>query len=684
MTKPIAIDFETFSRCELRSRGLHNYAVDPSTGAHCLAFGRDPLDVGLWIEGQPFPQELQEHLDAGGIFSAWNAQFEFYIWNFVCVRRYGWPKLPLSQLECSMAQSYAMSLPGALEKAAIVLGVNQQKDAFGARVMMQLAKPRADGSLWRPADDPEKFRRLYEYCRQDVRTELAIRPRMLTLSPQEQALWRLDQKINYRGVQVDLPSIEKAVALVEGEQARLNKEMLRITSGVVGKCSEVQLLAKWVKLQGVPMESVNKSSVLDALDGDLPANVRAALTLRKEAAKTSTAKLVSMRERASPDGRVRGGFQYHGSSTGRWAHRGVQTGNFPRPRPGVKMKDIEDVLSHLDSRDHIDMFHGPVLDAVADSLRAMVTAAPGHELIAVDFSAIEARGIAWLAGQESALEIFRGDGKIYEHAAAGIYGKPMQKVTKDERQIGKVAILALGYGGGVGAFQNMATAYGITVTDELAEKVKVGWRKSNPRIVQYWRDLENAAINAIDFKDEKENVQSAGPKGREVRFKMDGSFLFCRLPSGRVLTYPFARMDSSHTFINQKTKKRITLSGDALKEQGEPDGCVRVRTNDSVLWAWAVNTMTNKWEEYSPWGGFLSENLTQAICRDLLAEAITRLEANGFQVVGHVHDEVIVEIPTTAPADTLQRIEEIMCVVPTWAKDFPISAEGWRGARYRK
>lgn len=650
---PIAIDFETYSRVELRTRGLDNYAVDASTGAHCMAYGRDPLDVGLWIEGQPLPAEIEDHLRAGGTFTAWNAQFEWHIWNKVCVRRYGWPPLPIEQLECSMAQSYAMSLPGALEKAAVVLGVNQQKDAVGARVMMQVAKPRGDGTMWRPADDPAKFQRLYDYCRQDVRTELAIRQRLLALSPEEQELWRIDQRINQRGVQVDLDSIERAIALVEAEKARLDRQMLRVTGGVVGKCSEVQLLAKWIRLQGVEMESVNKASIIDALDGELPDNVRAALALRREAAKTSTAKLLSMRERASPDGRVRNGFQYHGSSTGRFAHRGIQTGNFPRPRHGVKMKDIEDVIAHLDQRDHVDMFHGPVLDAVADSLRAMITAAPGYELIACDFSAIEARGIAWLAGQESVLQIFRGHGKIYEHAAAGIYGKPMEKVTKDERQIGKVAILALGYGGGVGAFQNMAQAYGIEVTDALADQIKVAWRNSNRKIVNYWYELENASIDAVDFG----KVTTAGPKGREVKFKMDGSFLYCRLPSGRILSYPYP----------------------SIKPIETPWGEIK-----NALHAWAVNTMTNKWEEYALWGGFLSENITQAICRDLLADAIKRLEAHGLSVVMHVHDEIVVEVPQSAPPHALERIEQSMCIVPAWAKDFPIAAEGWRGVRYRK
>jgi len=692
------IDFETYSACELKDRGLHNYATDPTTGVHCMAFAfddeaiscvdADEMNVGtLW--------RIDEHVKAGGLVYAHNAAFELAIWNGVCVPRYGWPELKPEQVRCTMAMAYAMSLPGALANAAPALGIEQRKDQAGARVMMQLAKPKSfedgwtgeqcpacggygeryskeydhDAScpdcggtgdrygkkaiFWTPADDPAKFEELYAYCRQDVEVERALHHRLMELSDYEQKIWRLDYKINQRGIQVDLESIDKAIALVEAEKKRLNAEMLRVTGGVVGSCTEVQLLVKWIRTQGVEIKGLAKADVLDALSGELPPAVEAALRLRKEAAKSSTAKLIAMKERASADGRVRGIHQYHGAATGRWAGRGIQAQNFPRPRPGMKPEHIDDVIANLHQRDYIDMMYGPTMDAMADTLRGMLTAPRGKELTAIDFSAIEARVLAWLAGEEKVLDIFRTHGKIYEHAAAGIYHVPMDRVTKDQRQIGKVAVLALGYGGGVGAFQSMARVYGVKVPDDEADDIKKAWREAHPNIVHYWYDLERAAIAAI----RQGGKHSAGACGRQCTFVKNGSFLWCQLPSKRVLCYPYP-----------KIAERETPWGE-MKE---------------AVHFMAVNGTTNKWEETSTYGGSLSENVTQAVARDLLADALLRLDAAGYDIVMHIHDEAVMEIETTCDNDTLERVEKLMSETPAWAAGLPVSAEGWRAKRYRK
>lgn len=348
----------------------------------------------------------------------------------------------------------------------------------GARVMMQLAQPKADGTFWTRAEAPEKFEQLFAYNRQDVRTELAVCERMMELSDEEQNLWALDFKINQRGIQIDLAAVNAAIKLVEAEKARLNAAMLRTTGGVVGSCTEVQLLIKWIRSRGVELGGVAKADVLDALGGELPVDVRAALNLRKEAAKSSTAKLVAMRDRASSDGRVRGTMQYHGANTGRWAGRGIQVQNFPRGN--LKPSDVDDAINHFNDRDYLNMMYDAPLDVLASCLRAMIVAKPGHDLVAADFSAIEARVLAWLAGEEKVLDIFRTHGKIYEHAAAGIYHVDMDSVSKAQRQIGKVAVLALGYGGGVGAFQSMARNYNVKVADAEADNIKAAWREAHP------------------------------------------------------------------------------------------------------------------------------------------------------------------------------------------------------------
>lgn len=651
------LDFETYSAADLPAVGLHNYATHPSTGAHCFAVALDDEEVRLCGDVSSAAVDfidVMAHVAAGREVVAHNAAFELAIWNNVCVPKYGWPVLRASQMRCTMAQAYSMALPGSLDKAAAAVGIDQRKDVAGGRVMLQLSRPKPDGAFWRAADAPEKFETLYAYCRQDVEVERALDKRLFHLSPEEHRLWVLDQKINERGVQVDLRSIDIAIRLVENEKARLDAEMLRTTGGVVGKCTEVALLLQWIQQQGVRIDGVAKADVIDALKADeMPAAVRKALLLRQEAARSSTAKLRAMQTRASADGRVRGTLQYHGASTGRWAGRGIQVQNFPRPRPGTKPAHIEDIVAHLEDRDYIDVMYGPVLDAMADTLRGMITAGPGKDLMAMDFSAIEARVLAWLAGEESVLEIFRTHGKIYEHAAAGIYRKAIDAVTKDERQIGKVAVLALGYGGGVGAFQSMARVYGVHVEDDRADQIKTAWRKAHPRIVRYWGDLESAAIEAIRNR----GPVRAGHKGREVTFVRSGSALWARLPSKRVLCYMFPSV-----------RPTTTPWGDTKP----------------AMYFMSENSVTRKWEETTTYGGSLAENITQAVARDLLAEALPRLEANGFEVVFHAHDEAVVEVDAKAGKDALRQAEELMAVQPAWASGLPLAAEGWRGKRYRK
>lgn len=319
-------------------------------------------------------------------------------------------------------------------------------------------------------------------------------------------------------------------------------------------------------------------------------------------------------------------------------------------------------MTPLEARGHIDLFHGSPLAVVSDCLRGFLVAAPGHDLIACDFSAIEARVVAWLAGEEKVLEIFRGHGKIYEHAAAGIYRKPIDAVMKDERQIGKVAVLALGYQGGVGAFQTMARGYGVKVTDDEAEAIKTAWREAHPKIVRYWYDLEDAAVNAVVNSGAK---WFTGSVSHPICFLKKGSFLWARLPSGRVLCYPYPEIREIETPWGA-TKEALTYK--------------TVPSQDAKIVPDPTNT--SSWARVATYGGKLCENVTQAVARDLLAEAMLRLEAKGYPVVMHVHDEAVVEVPEGY--GSVEEVEAIMAEPPAWAEGLPIAAEGWRGKRYRK
>jgi len=655
-----SIDFETRSTVDLKVAGLDNYARHPSTEPLCMSyrFGKGP--VKRWMKGDAPPADLILHIAAGGIVNAWNAPFEIAIWTHICEPRMGWGPLPIEQCRCTMARSYAMAMPGALANAAPAAGIAEAKDAAGGRLMLQMSKPRTEDPLtwW---EDAERMEMLGRYCDQDVITESAMCDRLMPLSADEQSLWQLDFAINQRGVQIDLPSVDAALKIVEAEKARLDKEMRDVTGNFVSVCSEVKRIGDWLRLQGVDLPGLAKADVLDALSLDtLPENCRRALRLRQEAGKTSTAKLKAMREAASShDGRVRGSMQYHGAGTGRWAGRRIQPQNLPRPN--LKQKDIEDAISQFGAKDateYLEVFHGEPLTVVSSCLRSLICAAPGASLLAADFANIEGRGLAWLAGDEAELIRYRkfdaGTGPdIYKATAAAILGKPIESITDAERQTyGKVPSLACGYQGGVGAFQTMARTYGVKVSDEVADRAKTGWRDAHPRIVGYWYALEEAATNAVLHAGSK---YSAGAKGRETTFKVSGSFLWCKLPSGRVLCYPYP------------TVKAIETPWGEMKDQ------VHYMT---------VDGLSNKWVETHTYGGKLAENVTQAICRDLLVAAIRQAESCGYPVVLHVHDEVVSEVPKGF--GSLEEFEHACSMMPKWADGLPVVAKGWTGSRYRK
>lgn len=730
------IDFETRSTVDLKTAGLDNYAKHPTTDAWCIGAAFDDEQVFIVtpdnangekhvLGGERGMYDLCQHVRDGGIVVAHNAQFELAIWNHIMVPRYGWPALKPEQCRCTMAAAYAMALPGSLEKAAAAVGLEAQKDKSGHRLMMQMASPRSmeiakstqcpecfgeghhmiQGEFPVPCrtckgrrvvgtpekitwwDDADKLQALYDYCRQDVKVERELYKRLQPLSDSEQAMWVLDQKINNRGIHVDRPSVHKAIAVVQAEADRLNNAMREVTGNVVGFCSETARLGKWVRSRGVAVDGVAKADIGDALaDEALPADVRKALLIRQEAGKTSTAKLRAMIDAVSEDGRLRGMLQYHGAATGRWAGRRVQLQNIPRWPDDFDEDDAEQVLAVLAtlpadrSTAFLQGFYGSPMTIVSYLLRPLLCAAPGHELLAADFANIEGRGLAWLAGEETKLDYYRaydsGEGPdIYKVTAGKILGMFPGEITKEQRQTyGKVPELACGYQGGLGAFKKM----GGKVDDAKAQQIVDAWRAEHPAIVSYWYDLDAAFKNAIR---QKGMTTSAGAAGREVRFRVKGSFLWCQLPSKRLLCYPYPRIDTAHTF--QLEDGRIKkLSARALARDGAPKDAEETRVDHGAAFYMHVDGLSNKWVETDTYGGKLSENVTQAVCRDLLAEAIKRVEYMDYPVVLHVHDEVVSELP--AGHGDLAEFELLCAETPAWAGGLPVVASGWRGRRYRK
>ena len=649
------IDFETRSAADLKAVGLDNYARDPSTDIWCMAYAFDDEPVQLLEDPSILPSAVESHVVSGGLVYAHNAAFEFAIWEGVG-GSYGWPELKIEQLRCTMSMALALGLPASLEHCAAALGVAEQKDMKGSRVMMQLSRPRKldeDGNpIW--WDDPAKIQTLYDYCRQDVVVERACHGRMLELSPDEQNLWLMYQRMNARGIPLDLESIDRAMALVESERERLDQAMRDITGNVVAGCTDVRMLTDWLRYKGVSIPGVAKADVLDALAAeDLPDDCRRALELRQEAAKSSTAKLKAMRNGASPDGRVRGCTQHHGAHTGRSAGRRIQPLNMPRPAILHEQDEVEDVLAHLHQPKYLDVMYGQPMTLLADCLRGMICAPEGREFVCCDFSNIEGRVLAWLAGEEWKLQAFRdfdaGTGPdLYLLAYARAFGCSVED-ARPHRQIGKVMELALGYEGGVGAFQTMARGYGVKVTDARADQLKYAWRKAHPATGLLWKGLIATAIRAV----REPGVHTY----RGISYTKRGSFLFCRLRSGRVLSYAYPQLETNK------------WGGDALSYM-------------------CVDSISRKWKRHTTYGGDLTNHVTQATARDIQTNGMQNLEAYfagrklDASIVLEVYDETVAEAPAGAlPVDIMS---SLLSNTPHWANGLPVVATGWSGRRYRK
>lgn len=665
------LDFETRSVVDLKVFGLDIYARHPSTDAWCAGWAFDSEPVNLWLMGQPLPERVRKHIEDGGMVVAHNVAFEHAIWNYVMRRKYGWPLLKITQCECTMARAYAMALPGQLKMLAIALGAPSQKDMRGHALMMQMSKPRyfmADKTaVW--WDDKDRLDRLGRYCIQDVNTERSCEGKMVPLSPFERDVWLLDQRINSRGMGVDREAVEIALELIVRVKKDLNKKINGATDGAIEETSEATAILNWCNENGVPMESLRKHDMQEWLEFEnLPSNVREVLEIRGDAAKSSVAKLNTMINMSQYDGRLRGQFQYHGAGTGRWAGRGVQLHNLPRPEkkwkdPALQVKILEFLKLGVYDEDDIDNLYGPFMRVISSLVRAFLIPAEGFEFIGADLANIEGRCLAWLAGEEWKLHAFReydaGRGQdIYLLTAGRILGIEPDTVDDDQRQAyGKVPELALGYEGGVGAFQSMAVNYNVKVTNDEADQIKVDWREVHPKTKQYWYDVKRAAMAAVEHPG---GTFEAGATGRKIKFKVAGSFLWARLPSGRCLCYPFPQIDMVTAPWGDQIKA-VTYMG--------IDGRPKSKTK-------------GKWTRLTTYGGSLVENICQAVARDILVEGMFRLEKEGYPLVLHVHDEAVSE--KEKDQGDIKEVEQLMSVVPVWAQGLPVSAKGFRGQRYRK
>jgi DNA polymerase len=671
------IDFETRSTVDLKKTGVYVYAEDASTDVWCAAYAVGDEPVRLWTPGDAIPYELFFE----GPVVAHNASFERAIFAGIMGPRYGWPIPKPEQWRCTMAMALAMALPPGLGECSKALGLNVHKDDDGKRLMLQMAKPRRprkdedpDALFW--WDDEERRQKLYAYCKQDVEVERAIERHLLPLRTQELALWHLDQTINDRGIYVDADLCRQALQIVGAASSWLNDELAELTDGSVTKITAVAQLVAWLATQGVSTESLDKANVADLLGRDLPENVRRVLEIRAEGGGAAVKKIDALLNGTSRDSRARGMLQFHAASTGRWAGRRFQPQNIRRPRSENVDALIEAVATG--SADFVRMVHGEPLAAVGDCLRGLLRAAPGHVLYAADYSNIEGRLIAWFAGEDWKVQAFRdfdaGDGHdIYKLAYARSFSVAPEAVGKPERQVGKVMELALGYQGGVGAFQKMAVGYGVIVEDERADELKVAWREAHPNVVQWWYDLEQAAKDAIA------NPGTTFHAGR-IAFRKAGSFLYMRLPSGRAICYPYPCMKRK---LMPWTTQGALIRVDVDPETGEETRVYEQLPvwKDSICYK-GVDQFTRQWSDQFAHGGLLANNAVQGTARDVEAEAIVRVEAADYPVVLSVHDEVVSETPEDF--GSLDEFKQLMAALPEWAEGLPLAVSGFKARRYQK
>lgn len=656
MHRVMGIDIETYSSVDLAKAGVYAYTEAPDFDILLIGYKYDDEDevhvIDTLAVDRDFDEELYEFrqalTDPSIVKTAFNANFER-----TCLAKWTGAAMPPEEWRCTMIKALTMGLPGNLADAGMALGLTEDKlkDPQGKALIQFFSKPckptRTNGQRTRnlPAHDPEKWKLFIAYNRQDVVTEQEILKRLAVykIPDAEQALWSLDQYMNDNGVKLDIPMVEKIVEYDTQRRQELQEEAQTITG--LSNPNSLAQLKKWLASQGVEMASVTKDTIAEALAGDLPENVRRMLEIRTALGKTSVAKYSTMLTAVCQDHRLRGILQFYGANrSGRWAGRLVQTHNLAKN--SLPDLDLARELAAAGDFDTMQTLFGETAFVFSELIRTAFIPSDGCRFVVSDFAAIEARVISWISGEEWRLEAFRAGKDIYCETASQMYKVPVVKHGENGhlRQKGKVAELACGYQGGIGAMKRMDK--GGTIPEEELQAVVDAWRAANPKIPKLWRTCELAAKTAIE---EHRTVRIA----HGIAFSYINGNLFIKLPSGRKLCYWDTRL---------KLDPR--------------DG------RDHIVYM-GVNQETKQWGETETYGGKLVENIVQATARDCLAVAMTRVSELGYKIVMHVHDEMIVDVPnedTKAPAV----INDIMGQPIDWAPGLPLKGDTYETPFYKK
>ena len=638
-----SIDFETRSHTNLPDVGLDKYANCLSTEVLCIAFGTEPSDVVVhkpYIFSEQPLWRLINHVKDGGKIQAWNAMFEYAIWNCVCVPKYGWPPLKLEQCIDSMAIAAANNIPQSLDEAGSFMDSEHKKDAIGARLIQKLCKPNKKGVF---ENDPDLLQQLHEYCAQDVRTEMDIVRSLRALSSEEQAVWEVTQRVNLRGVPVDPRELQNAVKAVGEAQVSIDDECVSLTGF---KPSERAKLLDWINQRLVtPLPDLTAETVSAMLvNTNINEPIRAALRLRQEGSQTSVAKYSKMME-IQRDGRIRNTLVYHGASTGRWASRGgLNLQNIARPV--LSDEEIELAIPRAFNTGVATM------QELSSLVRSAIRAPSGKTFVDVDFSSIENRVGVYLAGQKDKVELFRKGLDEYKvFASESLYRVPYDEVTKDQRQVSKSAVLGAMFGQGAKGLVKYAGGMGVTLSEGQAKGAVDNYRMSYARVKELWAKCESAAIQAVEHPG---NPFRAGDK---LVLKVARNALWMQLPSGRLICWQRPQLELLTTPWGSQ-KRGVTVH--------------------------SQNTFTRQWSRNALIGSSIFQSAVQGTARDFLAVAMLNLEKAGYEVINSIHDEVLLLVEEQSAESALADVVNIMTTPPTWAPDFPLAAEGWHGKRYRK
>jgi DNA polymerase len=643
------LDFETRSRCDLKAAGVYNYAQDPSTDVLCMSWAFDDEDVQTWTPDQPFPEQVKDYK---GVIYAHNAAFERLIFWYVLQINFD-----LEQFYCTAAQARANCAPGSLEDVGRFAGASMKKDHRGAQLIRLLSIPQADGTF---RQDPALMAEMVAYCEQDVRAMRSISKALRPLSADELLDYHVNERINDRGVLVDVPLCKAAVKYASDELVEIEQIVAEVTEGAITSVRSPKM-RQWVIERVGPqalnlMETFKDGEMKYSIDKTVRANLLAmenpdevppavaeVIQCADDLWSSSVAKFNRLACLADiEDHRVRGAFVFAGgAATGRASSYGAQVHNFTR-KCAESPEDVR--VAMVRGHSIVPRFGKRVTDVLKGMLRPALIPAPGKSLVVADWAAIEARANPWLSGRgDDKLAIFAKGEDVYKVNAAATFGVAVADVTKDQRQIGKVQELACGFAGGVGAFAAMGRAYGVQLTEFESKRMVDAWRRANPWSVPYWQQLEEAYTRAMRNKGHEFSV------GR-VTYMFDGQHLWYALPSGRVLCYPFAKLDT--------------------------DGVSYAKA------AWKPAAGAKEWPRARLWRGLACENITQATANDLLRHSLREFEKRGLTTVLHVHDEAVIE--TDEPEEVKHIMHEVMTTPPQWAAGLPLDVEINIMTRYGK